>query len=267
MRNKTLSILVILTASALFTHNIFADDEHDERTIYRMQAKDAHLIRHVTGPVEESIRGIPAIPVDSFDWSGQHIIAIKGRAKLEIDPVSNTGKITARWHDEYGHWTYRQNMFVSPPHPTGVKIGPSVTAIHKIMDDPVTSNVYLHGDTGAGAPVLPTVFNLLATWGPAKVTLNDELFPNTYDDTPMWIGHSMISEGVRADDGAVRTTSGEIYNMMKSAEGMTYPENLTFHLVFHSMAGSEMTANIPPPVGFFYHIAFSTIKLKIKHPR
>ncbi len=112
MSNKTLSISAILTVSVLFGNTIFADDEHSERTLYRMQAKDAHLIRHVTGPVEESIRGVPAIPVDSFDWSGQNIIAIKGHAKLEIDPLSNTGKITAKWHDEYGHWTYRQNMFV-----------------------------------------------------------------------------------------------------------------------------------------------------------
>ncbi len=89
MSNKTLSISAILTVSVLFGNTIFADDGHSEKTLYRMQAKDAHLIRHVTGPVEESIRAVPAIPVNSFGWPGQDIIAIKGHAKLEIDPLSD----------------------------------------------------------------------------------------------------------------------------------------------------------------------------------
>lgn len=266
MINKNRSILVLITTSILFSNIVFANDNDvDEKTIYIMKAKSAHLVRHVTGPVVESIRGVPAIPVDSFDWSGENVTDIKGHAALKIDPVNNTGIISAQWTDEYGHWTYKQDMFVAPSHPTGVKMGTSVTTTQKITGDPVTTNIYLHGDTSAGAPVIPTVFNLLSTWGPAKVTLNDEIFPNTFDGMPMWPGHTMISEGVRADDFSVRTTSGDIYNMMMSSEGVTHPDEMTFHLVFHSMPGMEMTPNIPPPVGFFYHIAFSKVKLKIKH--
>ncbi|HFD31175.1 MAG TPA: hypothetical protein ENJ28_00480 [Gammaproteobacteria bacterium] len=264
MRNKITLTFMALTVTAFFVSNTFADDEYDKNLIYKMKAKNAHLIRHVTGDVVESIRGVPAIPVDSFLWSGENIKDINGHAELKIDPVNNTGKVSASWHDEYGHWTYKQNMFVAPPHPSGVKLGSSINDVQKIMDDPVTTNAYLHGDTGAGGPVIPTVFNMLATWGPAKVTLNDEVFPNTFDDMNMWPGHTMISEGVRDDEGVVRTTSGEIFNMMKRAEGVTYSDKLTFHLVFHSMPGA-MTANIPPPVGFFYHVSFSDVKVKVKY--
>jgi hypothetical protein len=52
-------------------------------------------------------------------------------------------------------------------------------------------NVYLHGDTTAGGPVLPTVFNLLTTWGPAEITLNGQPFENTLDGTPLWPGHTI----------------------------------------------------------------------------
>ena len=42
-------------------------------------------------------------------------------------------------------------------------------------------NVYLHGDTTTGGPLLPTILNYVATWGPAEVTLNGESFENPYD--------------------------------------------------------------------------------------
>ena len=36
-----------------------------------------------------------------------------------------------------------------------------------IYNEPVSHNVYLHGDTASGQPVLPTLFTYLAAWGPA----------------------------------------------------------------------------------------------------
>lgn len=142
-----------------------------------------------------SVNGVPAEPVDSFDRSDSEITPIRGHAKLEIDPVANTGTIKAKWKDEYGHWTYKQTMFAPPPHLTGVRMGPSLGSLMVIESDLVTTNIYLHG---AGGPVIPTLFNLLSTWGPAKVTLNGEPFDNPFDGpTPMRMGHTMVSEGVR----------------------------------------------------------------------
>ena len=260
------NVIPVLMAFLFFGGQAAAEDEEGEKTIYKMKARNAHLIRHVTGPVMAENQGIPAIPVDSFLWDGQEIKDIHGHAMLKIDPEDNTGVIHAHWTDEYGRWSYRQTMFKPPMHPTGLKVGPSANDTQLIVDDPVTTNVYLHGDTTAGGPVLPTVFNFLATWGPAKLTLNGEPFNNEFDDEPMWMGHTMISEGVRNEEGAVLTTSGEVYDMMKNGEGITYPDKMTFHLVFHSkMTMGEMTDNVPPPVKFFYHLSFSDVKLVIKH--
>ena len=260
--------LAISLAAITGTTNALADPDAQQAsgTHISVRASGAHLIRRVMGPVANSVNGVPAEPVDAFDWAGNNIMPIEGHAKLEIDPVANTGSIRAEWEDEYGHWTYRQTLFAPPPHPTGLRIGPSKDSTTMIMGDPVTTNVYLHGDTTAGGPVIPTVFNLLSTWGPARVTLNGEPFDNPFDGpAPMWAGHTMVSEGVRDADGAVRTTAGEIFNMMKKSEGISYPDELVFHLVFHDAPGPEMTANVPPPLSFFYHVSFNKVKVKIKH--
>ena len=232
---------------------------------YKLKAKNAFLIRDVTGPVTDDVDGVPAAPVDSFLWDGQGITPIKGSVKLEIDPVSNTGEIKAKWEDENGKWEYKQTVFASPSHPTGLVVGPGAGDTELIPSDPVTTNVYLHGDTTAGGPVLPTVFNLLATWGPAEVTLNGKPFENPYDGpTPLWAGHSMITVGVRNENGEVLTTGGDIFSMAQAGDGVTYDDQLVFHLVFHDAPGPDMTDNVPPPLSFFYHVTFQDVKLDIQ---
>ena len=214
----------------------------------------------------DDVMGVPAQPVDSFVWDGDGSVSLKkAKAKLEIDPVNNTGTITAQWKDEYGKWTFTQSTFAPPPHPTGLRVGPSADTTELIPDDPVTTNVYLHGNTGAGGPVLPTVFNLLATWGPAEVTLNGEPFENPYDGpVPLWVAHTMTTVGVRNDDGTVRTVDGDIFSMANPANGAVDTDDLEFHLVFHD-APMPMTDNVPPPLSFFYHLAFENVRIELDH--
>ncbi len=266
------SILVGGLAVALWTVSAVADnrddDDHKKKngTYISVKASEAMLIRRVMGPIANSVNGVPAEPVDGFDWAGQALRPTKGKVEIEVDPIANTGHIKAKWEDEYGHWTYQQTMFVPPHHPTGARIGPSKDTLEFVRDDPITTDVYLHGDTGAGAPLVPTVFNLLATWGAAKVTLNGEPFDNPFDGpAPMWIGHTMLSEGLRDDGGAMRTTSGEVYDMSRSSEGRAYPDDLVLHLAFHDMPGPDMNTSVPPVWSFFYQVAFHKVKVKVKH--
>lgn len=258
-------------AMALWVVSAGADDRHHDdkeknSTHISVKASKPVIFRQLMGPITSSINGVPAEPVDGFDWAGNTTRAIEGRIKIEVDPIANTGSIKAEWEDEHGHWRYKQNMFTAPTHPTGVRIGPSVDTVLMPMDDPISTNVYLHGDTGAGGPLVPTLFTLLATWGPATVTLNGEPFDNPLDGpAPMWIGHALVSEGIRDAGGAVRTTSGEIFDMTRGSEGRTYPDDLVVHLAFHDMPGPEMNTNIPPIWSFFYLIAFNKVQIKIKH--
>lgn len=236
------------------------------RTVYEVKATNGTLTRKVMGEVTSDVNGVPAEPVHSFVWDGEGIEPIRGSVKLEIDPVSNTGKIVAKWTDRNGKWRYEQTAFSPPDHASGVKMGPGLGQTEFIYGDPVTTNVYLHGDTTAGGPVLPMVFNLLATWGPAKVTLNGEPFNNPYDGpAPLWVGHTMTTVGVRNEDGQVFAADGSsIFSPMTPGDGLVDPQDLEFHLVFHDISG-PMTSNFPPPLSFFYHLTFEDVEIEITH--
>lgn len=261
-------LLAILTAGVVFiaqTGVVAADP--DNGLSYEIKATDGYLMREVTGPVTKELNGVPAEPVDSFVLDGNGVTPIQnGFVRVDVDPVANTGTIFAQWRDDNGTWTFRQNAFVSPPHPTGLQVGPSAESTQLITDDPVTTNVYLHGDTTAGGPMLPVVFNLLTTWGPAEVTLNGQPFDNPYDGpTPAWLAHTMTTVGLRNEDEEVLTADGSsIFSPMNPGDGRVYDDEVEFHLVFHDAPGPEMTGNFPPPVSFFYHLTFRDVQISIK---
>lgn len=235
--------------------------------VYELKATNARLNREVLGPVTDDVMGVPAEPVHSFVWDGEGSVELDyARATYEIDPVNNSGKIYAEWKDRNGHWTYEQTQYALPPHPTGLRIAPDAGGTVLVEGDPVPVDVYLHGNTGAAGPVLPTLFNNLATWGPAVVTLNGEVFENPYDGpAPLWFGHTMTTPGVRNADGQVLTTDGSFYNPMKAAQGFVDYTDMEFHLTWHDAPGPEMTENFPPPLSFFYHLTFEDVKLEVKH--
>jgi hypothetical protein len=230
---------------------------------YLVRASNARLNRKVMGPVDRYVQGVPAEPVDSFVWDGDGSTPIEAELVLEIDPIRDTGLIRATWNDEHGDWVYFQTRFIHPEHFSGVRIGSSVEEVQGILNEGVAHNVYLHGDTTAGMPVLPTVFNYLATWGPADILLNGQPFANPFEiPAPQWIGHLMVTEGVRWPDGTVRTLNGEIYDPSRLTEGAVDPGDLEVHLVFHDER-FPLTNNTPPLFSFFYHLNFEDVTIEI----
>lgn len=113
---------------------------------------------------------------------------------------------------------------------------------------------------------MPTVFNLLATWGPAQVTLNGVAFENPFDGpAPEWAAHTMTTVGVREADGTVRTVDGEIFDpTVDPANGAVDNDDLEVHLVFHDAPGPGTTGNFPPQFSFFYHLVFEDVSVEIK---
>lgn len=259
--------LVALIGAVAFTQSETAVARGSDGLQYTVIARNARVNREVQGEVTDDVQGVPAEPVHSFVWDGEGSEPIQNAiARLTINPNENTGVIQAQWRDEHGHWTFRQTMFSPPHHATGLRVGPSSADTELVSDDPVPVDVYLHGDTTAGGPVLPTIFNNLATWGPAEVTLNGKPFENPYDGpTPLWVAHTMTTAGVRGDDGTVRTADGEIFNPMDPGDGAVDYEDMEFHLVFHDAPGPEMTDNFPPPLSFFYHLTFEDVRMTVTH--
>jgi len=223
--------------------------------------------RRVTGAVTDWVQGVPSSPVDSMVWDGNGSDPIPGRIVIDVDPVNNTGFLQADWVDEYGVWSYRQNRFVHPEHASGARLGLSVGEVELVILDPVVTNVYLHGDTTAGPPVLPTVFASLAAWGPAAVTLNGQLFQNQIDGPfrPKWDGHLMVTDGVRMPDGTVRTFVGGIFDMTHAQDGLRDPTDIEVHLTFHDIRFPMNMNNIPPLFDFFYHLVFEDVVIQIRH--
>jgi hypothetical protein len=263
----SLLVVVLLTAASPQAGNESSTMESDTQLIYRVTARMPRVNREVLDEVTDEVQGVPAEPVDSFVWDGVGSEPTVGHAVVDIDPVNNTGTIRANWIDEHGSWTFKQTGFFAPDHAFGLKVGPGAGDTQLVNGDPIPLNVYLHGDTTAGGPVLPTIFNLMATWGLAEVTLNGELLENTYDGpTPNWVAHTMLTEGVRNEDGTVRTVDGEIFNPLEDpTNGAVDPDDLEFHLVFHDAPGPGMTDNFPPPFAFFYHLTFEDVQVSIKH--
>lgn len=246
-------------------HNKYQSAKKNSQLIYEVKASQPRLNRRVTGDVILYVDGVAAEPVDSFVWDGNGSVPVKGWARLKIDPVANTGEIRAEWEDENGYWTYTQTRFAPPSHPTGLRLGSSASTTELELTDPVTTNVYLHGDTMAAAPVLPTVFNLITTWGPAEITHNGIPFDNPFDGpVPYWAGHTMTTEGIRNPDGTVRNISGGIYSFADAGKGAVDQSDLEFHLVFHDAPGPVKTTNLPAPISFFYHLTFEKVKVEIK---
>ncbi len=276
-KKKWLAVFVAaVVAISLFTVSQFTDiaAADSDNLQYEVKGEGARLVRKVTGEVTNDVRGIPAEPVHSFLWDGDGVQDIEGEVSVEIDPEANTGEIKAEWTDPDGNeWTLEQTVFgpagVIPPHPTGLQVG-SNTIDRLVEDDPVTTNVYLHGDTTAGGPVLPTIFNYMATWGPAEVTLNGEPFENPFDGpTPQWVTHTMLTAGVRDSAGQVKVLNSEgeeeIYNPAKKGqEAVVDDGDLEFHVVFHDVPGPDNTENFPPPLSFFYHVQFEEVSFEVK---
>ena len=243
-------------------------DDTKREVAYRVVGKSPLRNRKLTGDVLTEVQGVPASPIDSFCYDGIGSDPIKGRIVLDVDPLGNTGYVKAVWHDEHGKWELWMDFFAHPHHPSGLRVAPDATEEDLVILDPVVTNVYLHGNTTAGQPVLPTVFCFMAVWGPATVTLNGEHFKNEIDGAfrPQWDAHLMVTSGVRDDDGTVRSVAGEIYHpVMHAANGLVEHEDLEFHLVFHDERYPLNHDNFPPLFDFFYHLLFEDVNIRIKH--
>jgi hypothetical protein len=233
---------------------------------HQVMASSARLNRRMLGTATGEIRGVPTEPVDSMVYDGIGHRPIPGQAIVEVDPVRQRGLIRAWWTDDHGSWELEQNVFHHPHHASGLRMGSSREKIDELINLGIVQNVYLHGDTGAGTPVQPTVFAYLATWGLYEIKLNGEPFPNPFGwpGPELWLGHGVVTEGVRdEDDGTIRTVDNAIYDPKKhGSRGRTDRNDLEFHLAFHDER-FPMTQNRPALFAFEYHLIFEDVVLRI----
>jgi hypothetical protein len=124
---------------------------------------------------------------DNFDYQGTRTVPIGGGFTLKVNSAADTGVVTA-----YGYGTFTPEYDV---HLTGwlTIVMDTWIEMAPFMDGGIAEDVILHGDTGQGPSVMPTIWSGLAGWGEADVYVNGSL---VYEDLD---GHFMYTEKARRD--------------------------------------------------------------------
>ena len=188
---------------------------------------------------------------DAFSYDGSGHKKITGNVQVDLDPVSNTGTITAEWTDPEGNdWRYVQTEFGGG---NEMYIGETIDGVTqtKLDADPVAISHFEHGTTGAGPTIEPTLFVYLASWGPAEVWKNGQS-QGTFE------AHMMVTEGARnTDTGKIVKSDGTTpYSPMSPGDSLVNHNTAQLHLVYHTAPAPEMTNNFPPPFEVFNHLMF-----------
>jgi hypothetical protein len=191
---------------------------------------------------------------DAFSYDGSGHKRITGNVQVDLDPITNTGSITAQWTDPEGNnWTYKQTKFAGG---NEMYIGETHDGITqtKLDLDPIAINHFEHGTTAAGPTIEPTLFVYLASWGPAEVFKNGKS-EGTFET------HMMLTEGARdVESGKIFQNDGTTpYSPMSPENSAVNHNTAQLHLVYHTAPAPEMTANFPPPFEVFEHTMFYDI--------
>ena len=193
----------------------------------------------------------PAGGHDAFSYDGSGYKEITGYVSVDLNPDTNSGKITAEWTDTNGHkWKLEQTQFAGG---NELYIGETIDGVTQTtLDlDPVAINHFEHGTTGAGPPIEPTLFVYLASWGPAEVFKNGESI-GTFET------HMMVTDGARdvTTKKIVKSDGTTPYSPMTPGDSMVNHNSAQLHLVYHTPPAPEMTDNFPPPFEMFTHLMF-----------
>ena len=190
---------------------------------------------------------------DNFAYDGQNVRPLEGHAEATIDPATGKGKVTVK---------VRTTGASGPIAFSGDKKRTGEIEIVQRLDTEtmgkarIATDVFLHGDTGNEAPVMPRIYNYFATWGPSTITVNGE------EAVPMIGSHTMFTEQARGANGKIQRGS-TVYHpaRVQDKTGFTDPDQLEFHYVAHT---SEPDPDNFPPHSAWIHLHFSDVEILSK---
>jgi len=221
---------------------------------------------------EFHIRGVDVRTIGeyphSFSYDGSNVgRAEKGFFELHIDPENDQGLMFARiWVDDYqlDAETTLENAELTVIYPLFGT--PNQDTMPDYWEGGISTDVLLHGDSGHEAPVLPTVWNKVASWGPSMVFVNGE----PYEADPEFMGqenvmnllsgHMMYSNMVRdPETGFVPSSDPDApFSPVEPGNGPGYEEDASLlHLVTHTDTRDD---DAFPPNTMFVHINFLDVE-------
>ena len=187
---------------------------------------------------------------DNFAYDGKNVRWLDGKAQIELDPSNGTGQIVIEVETtrESGPIRYSKDTNWSGTIRIVQQLNTREMEGARIVEDQM-----LHGDSGNEAPVMPTLYNYFATWGPSKIWVNGE------EVVSMVGSHTMFSEQARGLDGTIQNGSGVLYSPMAQVKtGFVSPNQTEFHFVAHTMQPDQN--NFPPHTAWI-HLHFSNVRV------
>jgi len=186
---------------------------------------------------------------DNFAYNGENIRPLDGHAEVTLNTAEGTGEIIVEVEttSQSGPIRFSEDQSFDGE----IRIVQRLNAEQMDMAR-VEQDIWLHGDTGNEAPVMPELFNYFATWGPATISVDGE------EVVPMIGSHTMFSEQARGADGKI-TRNGQVYSpMVSDKEGFTNPQETEFHVVAHTTQPDQ--DNFPPHAAWI-HLHFSDVEV------
>lgn len=203
---------------------------------------------------------------DNFNYDGSNVTSGDGFVEIHVNSDTDTGSIVAQ--------------FTVPKfHPSAdlAYDNPTITVIFPLFGTPtgvmpeywqsgIADDIDLHGDSGQEAPVLPTIHNAVASWGPALVFVNGEQIRNPDPmmgaPNPMgaFAGHMMYSERVRdaKTEAVYNGDKSGFYSPKDPGNGSVVdPEISLIHLLVRSDTPDE---NNFPAFNFAFHVNFEQVE-------
>jgi hypothetical protein len=193
---------------------------------------------------------------NSFRYDGSEIWEGSGEAVIDVNEENNTGTVTGSV-TTHGH-TYKIVM-------TGFEGG------KPFMSGGIARNLYLHGTTGRGPPVLPKVWTFLGGWGHAdvyedgKILYKDDhshfmLTHATRDKTTHKVNYpgpkKLMMAKKSGDKAKVAAAKKEIEEAAKAVDTNT----MQLHIVSHPVKKNPKNF---PPFETFIHFMWDEITCNI----
>jgi len=184
----------------------------------------------------------------NFAYDGNKVRPVEGKASVNINSETNTGSVVIELKnakhqlsaDEFIEGDIRIVM-------------EEFEGEQPFKQGAIAENLYLHGDSGNGPPVMPKLFTFLAGWGLVDIYVDGE---KEYEDLD---AHIMYTEGARVNNKIMKE-DGTVYNpKLKSESGFTDSSKREFHIVAHST--DEDKDNFPPNSRWI-HINFQEVALR-----
>jgi hypothetical protein len=185
---------------------------------------------------------------DNFNYDGSKVVPIDGTATVELNAKENTGLMEVSFTGT-----------ITPE--KGKTYAGDIRVVYDEFDDGsefweggIADFVWLHGDTGQEAPVMPKIRAYLSTWGPADIYVDGELI---YENL---VGHMMYTEGSRDKETfAIYNESGSGYYSPKdpSNGSIAHPDETEIHFVAHTVDPDE--GNFPPHT-VWLHLNFRDVE-------